>query len=162
MRTLLFYFRILNSRSIGLPLEKEMATHSSILAWRIPWTEKPGGLQCMGSPELDTTEVTKQQQVSLHIHPIGLSRHPRGFFNQSLGIWKQMGVSLGDIILGAEHLIIQFAEFCIYHLVFSTIRFILQLCLVSFVSRFSLGTFSIEYTICLLHETEWGDTRIIN
>ena len=30
------------------PLEKEMATHSSILAWRIPWTEKPGGLQSMG------------------------------------------------------------------------------------------------------------------
>ena len=30
-------------------LEKEMATHSSILAWRIPWTEKPGGLQSMGS-----------------------------------------------------------------------------------------------------------------
>ena len=31
------------------PLEKEMANHSSILAWRIPWTEKPGGLQSMGS-----------------------------------------------------------------------------------------------------------------
>ena len=31
------------------PLEKGMATHSSVLAWRIPWTEKPGGLQCMGS-----------------------------------------------------------------------------------------------------------------
>ena len=31
------------------PLEKEMATHSSILAWRIPWTEKPGGLQSTGS-----------------------------------------------------------------------------------------------------------------
>ena len=31
------------------PLEKEMATHSSILAWRIPWTQKPGGLQSMGS-----------------------------------------------------------------------------------------------------------------
>ena len=31
------------------PLEKEMATHSSILAWNIPWTEKPGGLQSMGS-----------------------------------------------------------------------------------------------------------------
>ena len=30
-------------------LENGMATHSSILAWRIPWTEKPGGLQCMGS-----------------------------------------------------------------------------------------------------------------
>ena len=31
------------------PLEKEMATHSSILAWSIPWTEEPGGLQAMGS-----------------------------------------------------------------------------------------------------------------
>ena len=31
------------------PLEKEMATHSRILAWRIPWTEEPGGLQSMGS-----------------------------------------------------------------------------------------------------------------
>ena len=30
------------------PLEKEMATHSSILAWEIPWTEEPGGLQSMG------------------------------------------------------------------------------------------------------------------
>ena len=37
------------------PLEKEMATHSSILAWRIPWTEEPGGLQSVGSQELDTT-----------------------------------------------------------------------------------------------------------
>ena len=31
------------------PLEEEMATHSSILAWEIPWTEKPGGLQSVGS-----------------------------------------------------------------------------------------------------------------
>ena len=31
------------------PLEKEMATHSSILAWKIPWTEEPGRLQSMGS-----------------------------------------------------------------------------------------------------------------
>ena len=37
------------------PLEKEMVTHSSILAWRIPWTEEPGGLQSMGSQESDTT-----------------------------------------------------------------------------------------------------------
>ena len=36
-------------------LEKEMATHSSILAWEIPWTKEPGGLQFMGSHELDTT-----------------------------------------------------------------------------------------------------------
>ena len=37
------------------PLEEEMATHSSILAWEIPRTEEPGGLQSMGSQELDTT-----------------------------------------------------------------------------------------------------------
>ena len=35
------------------PLEKGMATHSSILAWRIPWTEEPGGLQSMGSQRVD-------------------------------------------------------------------------------------------------------------
>ena len=35
-------------------LEKGMATHSSILAWRLPWTEEPGALQCMGSQESDT------------------------------------------------------------------------------------------------------------
>ena len=38
------------------PLEKEMATHSSILAWKIPWTEEPGGLQFVGLQESDTTE----------------------------------------------------------------------------------------------------------
>ena len=37
-------------------LEKGMATHSSTLAWRIPWTEEPGRLQSMGSQESDTTE----------------------------------------------------------------------------------------------------------
>ena len=40
-------------RSLGRedPLEKAIATHSSILAWRIPWTEKPGGLQSVGVTE---------------------------------------------------------------------------------------------------------------
>ena len=37
------------------PLKKEMATHSSILVWELPWTEEPGGLPSMGSQELDTT-----------------------------------------------------------------------------------------------------------
>ena len=36
-------------------LQKEMATQSSILAWEIPWTKDPGGLQSMGSQESDTT-----------------------------------------------------------------------------------------------------------
>ena len=46
--------------SLGLedPLEKRMATHSSMLAWRIPWTEKPGGLQSMGLQNSDTIEHT--------------------------------------------------------------------------------------------------------
>ena len=39
-------------------LEKEMATHSSVLAWRIPETREPGGLHLWGCTELDTTEVT--------------------------------------------------------------------------------------------------------
>ena len=47
-------------QSLGLedPLEKGMATHSSILAWRIPGMGDPGGLPSMGYTELDTTEVT--------------------------------------------------------------------------------------------------------
>ena len=46
-------------RSLGQedPLEKGVATHSNILAWRIPWIEEPGGLQSMGSHR-DTAEVT--------------------------------------------------------------------------------------------------------
>ena len=45
-------------RSLGQedPLEKEMAPHSSSLAWKIPWTEEPGGLQSTGLKESDTTE----------------------------------------------------------------------------------------------------------
>ena len=41
---------------LGGSLEKEMAAHSSTLAWRIPWTEEPGGLQPRGGKELDMTE----------------------------------------------------------------------------------------------------------
>ena len=50
-------------RSLGRedPLEKEMATHSSTLAWRIPWMEEPGGLQCMGSQRIGYDE-------RLHFH----------------------------------------------------------------------------------------------
>ena len=45
-------------RSLGQedPLEKEMATHSSTIAWKIPWTEELGRLQFMGSQKSDTTE----------------------------------------------------------------------------------------------------------
>ena len=55
------------------PLEKEMATHSSILAWRIPWTEEPGGLPSMRSQESDMTERLKRERemlclALLHLH----------------------------------------------------------------------------------------------
>ena len=43
------------------PLEEGRATHSSILAWRIPWTEEPDGLQSTGRTKLDTTEATYYQ-----------------------------------------------------------------------------------------------------
>ena len=43
------------------PLQKGMAPHSSILAWRIPWTEEPGGLQSRGSQVSDTTEALSRQ-----------------------------------------------------------------------------------------------------
>ena len=42
------------------PLEKKMATHCSILAWEIPWTEEPGGLQSIGSQKSDTTQSLGQ------------------------------------------------------------------------------------------------------
>ena len=45
------------------PLEKEMATHSSILVWRIPWTEEPDGLQFMGSERVRHDGVT-----NFHFH----------------------------------------------------------------------------------------------
>ena len=51
-------------RSLGQedPLEKEMTTHSSILAWEIPGTEKPGGLESTGLQRVEHDLATKQQQ----------------------------------------------------------------------------------------------------
>jgi len=46
-------------------LEKEMATHSSILAWEIPWTERPGGLQPMGSQRVGHDIMTKSKNSNL-------------------------------------------------------------------------------------------------
>ena len=59
------------------PLEKEMATHSSIFAWEIPWAEKPGRLQSMGCKELDVTErlskqASKNNAATNHLNYISL------------------------------------------------------------------------------------------
>ena len=71
------------------PLEEEMATHSSILAWRIPWTEEPGGLQSMESQELDTTErLNHPHQVPKAVFP---ECQHRGHYQ---GVWSE-GVEAG-------------------------------------------------------------------
>ena len=51
----------MRARSLGQedPLEKETATHSSILVWKTPWTEEPGGLQSMGSQRVGGGRATK-------------------------------------------------------------------------------------------------------
>ena len=61
-------------RSLGQedPMEKGMATHSSILAWRIPWTEEPGGLQSMGSQRVRHDWVTNTQK---HLTKIGADKY---------------------------------------------------------------------------------------
>ena len=76
------------------PLEKEIATHSSILVWKISWTEKPGGLQSMGSQRVRHDWATNTYLLTYtHIH-IGLTRklfrvfhmlqkNPNGLFGQS-------------------------------------------------------------------------------
>ena len=61
------------------PLEKEMTTHSSILVWKIPWTEEPGGLQAMGvTKELDTTwQLNNNNQLTdniTHITAVSISK----------------------------------------------------------------------------------------
>ena len=57
-------------------LEKEMATHSSIFVWKIPWTEKPGGLQVMGLQRVRQDLVTKQQQQEPRVLHAILSPKP--------------------------------------------------------------------------------------
>ena len=56
-------------RSLGQedPLEKEMATHSSFLAWEIPWTEDPSGVQSKGSQKSDTTEQLTLSLIYIHL-----------------------------------------------------------------------------------------------
>ena len=59
-------------RSLGRedPLEEGRATHSSVLAWRIPWTEEPGRLQSMGLQKLGVTEVTWKAHTNIIYLPV--------------------------------------------------------------------------------------------
>ena len=68
-------------RSLGQedPLEKEMAPHSSILAWEMPWTEEPGGLESMGLQELDKTEELNHHHTTVDSRVCDLSRVKEAF-----------------------------------------------------------------------------------
>ena len=68
------------------PLEEEMATHSSILAWKTPWTEEPGRLQSMGLTRLRYVLVTKQQNPTLSIFG--------GPEKLSVIIWEYIGLQI--------------------------------------------------------------------
>ena len=70
------------------PLEKEMAPHSSILAWRIPWTEEPGGLQSMALQRVRTTEQLSTQQHT-HIDWVSRLQHREG--NQDPNRFPELG-----------------------------------------------------------------------
>ena len=68
--TFILYYQILHAskfyicEQVCFSMEKEMAPHSSNLAWKIPWTEEPGGLQSMGSLLVRESDTTKR----LHFH----------------------------------------------------------------------------------------------
>ena len=70
------------------PLEKEMATHSSILAWRIPWTEELGGPPCLGSPRVGHDWVTNGFPFT------GVQAAPWGpYTHEALGSWRASSCS---------------------------------------------------------------------
>ena len=79
------------------PLEKEMATHSSILAWRIPWTEEPSGLQSMGSQRVRCDWVTTTHTIYKSVLPwyvIGISSPPQFSSVEEGFSWPEGGVNI--------------------------------------------------------------------
>ena len=79
---------------LGRSLEEDMASHSSILAWRISWTWKPGGLQSIGLQKLDTTEVTSWRR-QWHPTPVLLPGKSHG--RRSLGGCSPWGRQESDM-----------------------------------------------------------------
>ena len=84
------------------PLEEGMAPHSSILAWRIPWTEEPGGLQSIGSHRVrhDGSDLACKHTGSSHVEGslCGLfkeSLHWKGWEEMAVSLWKKL-VLLND------------------------------------------------------------------
>ena len=82
-----------------------MATHSSILAWRIPWTEEPGGLQPMGSQEPNMTERLSSAQHSRFM--FNLVRNFQTNFQVGCNILKscQKGIRILVVLNSYQHLV---------------------------------------------------------
>ena len=77
-----YYLEVLETQVQSLcqedPMEEDMETHPSVLAWRIPWTEEPGSLESMGSQELDTTEQLNHHSGA-HFYSNLFADHPKFF-----------------------------------------------------------------------------------
>ena len=82
-------------RFLGLEdnLEKEMATHSRILAWRIPWTEEPGRLQSMGLEESDTTQQLNNNVSSASLVTALTRAAPLNFPGQNMMLGTRFSLS---------------------------------------------------------------------
>ena len=108
-------------RSLGWKdLEKRMATHSSILVWRIPWTEEPGGLQFMGLQESDTTKgltlplVTSRWLSGLIFPLLPLESsyfQIQSFFDVLLGSIYVFG---GTQTYSSLHFVLVYCFFCLF------------------------------------------------
>ena len=109
-------------RSLGWenPLEKEMATHSSILAWKISWTEEPGGLQSMGSQRVRHDWVINTNYASIKTYKTFWNSHQKkknglviiGEWNTKVGSQEIPGVT-GKFGLGVQNEAGQrLTEFC--------------------------------------------------
>ena len=83
------------------PLEEEMATHSSILAWKIPWTEEPGGLQAMGSKTVRQNLVTNTFTFTI-MSTLVLDLGYQGFLKK----WSNLELGQETYKMSLEHFIV--------------------------------------------------------
>ena len=120
------------------PLQKEMATHSSIHSWKIPWTEEPGGLQCMGSQRVGhdwatSLHFTSLHFTSLHSPPLLFDLAMLAFvefpmchaplvlrLDISYSFWSKCSYLLLLVLYSTYYTLSDFLEFC------SKVTFILQ------------------------------------
>ena len=79
------------------PLEKDMATYSSILAWKIPWTEESGGLQFVGSQELNMTDQQTTTMIRADVNSLSFHAFIAEMW-QGLGFPGEIGARMTSAI----------------------------------------------------------------